>query len=129
MPSVKTNKGREKLAKAHSGAAALPAIATMVFGVGGVDASGNPKALTGAETTLFSQVISKTGVKVTKSFPTLYTARYSCTLDADVDALIGRNINEAGLIDSAGDLIAIKTFTNKGMETKTIIEFDYDAEF
>lgn len=129
MASVKTNKGREKLAKAHNGTAPLPAVVTMVFGTGGVDGSLNPRALTGAETALFAQIISKTGVKVTKTFPTPYTARYTCTLDADVDGLIGKNINEAGLIDADGDLIAMKTFTNKGMETRTIIEFDYDAEF
>lgn len=129
MANVKTNKGREKMAKAHNGTAALPAIVTMVFGTGGVDGAGNPRGLTGSETSLFTQVIQKTGAQVTKTFPNPYTARYTCTLDADVDSLIGRNINEAGLVDAAGDLIAIKTFTNKGMEARTIIEFDYDAEF
>lgn len=129
MASVKTNKGREKLAKVHNGTAALPAVVTMVFGTGGVDGSLNPRALTGAETALFTQVIVKTGVQVTKTFPTPYTARYTCTLDADVDNLVGRNINEAGLIDAAGDLVAMKTFTNKGMDPGTIIDFDYNAEF
>lgn len=129
MASVKTNKGREKLAKAHNGTAALPPVVTIVFGTGGVDGAANPRILTGVETTLFSEKIRKTGAQVKKTFPTPYTARYTCTLDADVDNLIGSNINEAGLIDAAGDLIAIKTFTNKGMETRTIIEFDYDAEF
>jgi len=129
MASVKTNKGREKLAKAHSGAAALPAVVKMVFGTGGVDGSGKPRDLTGAETALFTKTIEKAGVQVTKTFPTPYTARYTCTLDADVDSLVGKNINEAGLVDAEGDLIALKTFTNKGMDTRTIIEFDYDAEF
>lgn len=129
MASVKTNKGREKLAKAHNGTSALPAVVTMVFGSGGVDGSANPRSLTGAETQLFNQIMEKTGAQVTKTFPTPYTARYTCTLDADVDLLVGMDINEAGLIDAEGDLIAMKTFTNKGMDTRTIIEFDYDAEF
>ncbi|MGG3803178.1 hypothetical protein [Metabacillus fastidiosus] len=129
MASIRTFKGREKQAKAHNGTAALPPVVTVVFGSGGVDNAGNPRSLTGNEIGLFNEVSRKTGVQVTKSFPSPYTARYSCTLDADVDALIGKNINEAGLIDADGDLVAIKTFTNKGMETGITMEYDYDAEF
>lgn len=126
MASVKTNKGREKLAKAHSGTAALPAIAYVAFGDGGVDSFQSPKALTGAETALYHEVIRKAPVK---TFHTAYTARYTVTLTAATDNLVGVNINEACLIDAAGDVVAIKTFTNKGMEQKTVLEFDYDAEF
>ncbi|KIL72557.1 phage tail protein [Bacillus badius] len=129
MASIKTNKGREKLAKAHNGTASLPAVVGMVFGTGGVDSNGKPRDLKGSETALFSKAIEKTGAQVTKTFPTPYTARYTCTLDADIDQLIGKDINEAGLVDAEGDLIAMKTFTNKGMETRMTIEFDYDAEF
>jgi hypothetical protein len=126
MASVKTNLGRENLAKAHAGTAALPKVTNVVLGSGGVDANGNPKALTGAETTLFTQKISKVA---TQTFPTAYTSRYTITVDADLDALVGVNINEAGLIDANGALVAMKTFTNKGLESGTVITFDYDAEF
>lgn len=126
MASVKTNKGRENLAKAHAGTAALPKVVTLVLGSGGVDSTGKIKDLTGAETALFNQVISKTAAQ---SFPTLYTSRYTITVDADLDALVGVNINEAGLIDEAGSLVAMKTFSNKGLESGTIMDFDYDAEF
>ncbi|MFS1514546.1 phage tail protein [Chengkuizengella sp. SCS-71B] len=126
MASVKTNKGREKLAKAHAGIASLPKVSTIVFGSGGTEGNGTPRMLTGNETALFNQVISKTAMQV---FPDPYTSRYSATINADIDNLIGTNINEAGLIDSDGDLVAMKTFTNKGLDTGTVIEFDYDAEF
>ncbi|MFS1513033.1 phage tail protein [Chengkuizengella sp. SCS-71B] len=126
MASVKTNKGREKLAKAHAGNISLPKVTKIVFGTGGTDGNGTPKSLTGNESALFNQVISK---NVTKSFPDNYTARYSVSINADADNLIGKNINEAGLIDADNHLVAMKTFTNKGLDTGTTIEFDYDAEF
>ncbi|WP_432662449.1 phage tail protein [Wukongibacter baidiensis] len=129
MASIKTNIGREKLAQAHSGTKPLPQITHIAFGSGGTMLIENkyaPKELTGAETTLFNEVIRKEPVK---SFPDIYTARYSATIDADVDGLVGIDINEACLIDEEGDIVAIKTFTNKGLEEKTIIDFDYDAKF
>ncbi|WDV47132.1 hypothetical protein PV797_05370 [Clostridiaceae bacterium M8S5] len=129
MASIKTNIGREKLAKAHSGTKALPEITHIAFGKGGTfltEERHAPKELTGAETTLFDEVIRKEPVK---SFPDSYTARYTATIDADVDKLVGVDLNEACLIDTEGDMVAIKTFTNKGLEEKTVITFDYDAKF
>lgn len=126
MASIKTNVGRKKLAKAHAGTAALPPIKHIAFGDGGVDKDYNPKTLTGEEIGLFHELIRKIAVK---SFPNAYTARYSVVLNADTDDLVGKNINEACLVDADGDVVAIKTMTNKGMEEKTEIEFDYDARF
>lgn len=126
MSSIKTNVGRKKLAKAHAGTAALPPITHIAFGDGGVDNEHNPKSLIGEETRLFNELIRK---PATISFPDYYTARYSVVLNADDDGLVGKNINEACLIDRDGDVVAIKTMTNKGMEEKTEIEFDYDARF
>lgn len=126
MASIKTNTGRHKLAQAHAGVKALPAITHVAFGSGGVDSNQAPKNLTGAETALFNQVISKAP---TITFPDNYTARYSVTIDADADSLVGTSINEACLIDSEGDVVAIKTFTNKGLDELTVIDFDYDAKF
>lgn len=126
MASVKTAKGREKLAKALTGDKVLPKITKIVFGSGGTNSNGSPKTLSGNEIALFSKVIEK---NVSKSYPVTTTARFSASLNADLDNLIGVNINEAGLVDEEGDIVALKTFTNKGMDSGTIIEFDYDAEF
>lgn len=125
MASIKTNKYREKLAKALAGTATLPAITRIGLGSGGVDVSSNPRALTGDETALFNPLVEKDAVI---TFPTPYTTRYTVTIDADSDNLVGVNINEAALRDAEGELAAIKTFTNKGLETGTVLEFDYDAE-
>lgn len=126
MASIKTNKGREKMAKAHAGTAALPPIAYVAVGSGGVDSNLAPRTLTGAENVLFHEVIRKAPVQ---TFPTTYTSRYTIRVDAQADSLIGTNVNEAALIDSQGDVVALKTFTNKGLELGTVIDFDYDAEF
>lgn len=126
MASVKTLKGREKLAKAHAGVAALPKITKIALGSGGVTADGTPKGLTGNEINLFNKRIEKV-TTLTAVGTTAY--KYSITVDADADSLVGVNINEACLIDEAGDLVAIKTFTNKGMETGVTITFDYEAEY
>ena len=126
MASIKTNKGREKMAKAHAGTKTLPAIAFLAVGSGGVDGNQAPKALTGSETVLFNEVKRKAPAQ---AFPTPYTSRYSIRIDAQADDLVGININEAALIDAEGDIVAYKTFTNKGLEVGTVIDFDYDAEF
>lgn len=126
MASIKTNVGRHKLAQAHAGTKALPAVTHIAFGSGGVDGNQVPKNLTGGETALFHEVIRKVPVQ---TFPDSYTSRYSTTINADTDSLVGTNINEACLIDSEGDLVAIKTFTNKGLDEQTVIDFDYDAKF
>lgn len=123
--SIKTQAGREKLAKAHAGTATLPAVVKVALGSGGADAAGKAKELTGNETALFTKVIEKTAVQ---SFPTTTTSRYSISI-TPADNLAGTFINEACLIDSAGDVVAIKTFSNKGLDSDTTLEFDYDAIF
>lgn len=126
MASVKTVKGREKQAKALAGDKALPKVTHLAFGSGGTDSNGNIKALSGNETSLFSEVIRKT---VGRSYPISTTIRFSATLNADLDSLVGTKINEACLIDSEGDVVAIKTFSDKGLDMGDILEFDYDGEF
>lgn len=125
MSSVKTNKYREKRAKADAGAGTLPAVTKICLGIGGVDSNGKVKSLTGAETSLFNQVIEK---NATVSFPSPYTARFTISVDADLDNLVGKDINEAALRDAQGDLAAIKTFSNKGLDSGNVFEFDYDME-
>jgi hypothetical protein len=126
MASVKTNKYREKLAKALAGTATLPKLVKIQLGTGGVDTvTGKPKTLTGTETALFNKVLEKVA---TVSFPTPYTCRLTISVDADLDGLVGQNINEAAVVDADGDLAAIKTFTNKGMDSGLVFDYHYDAE-
>ncbi|GAA4711211.1 hypothetical protein [Brevibacillus fulvus] len=125
MASVKTNKYREKQAKAMAGTGTLPRLVKIQLGTGGTDVNGTPKQLTGTETALFNKVLEKMAVV---SFPAPTTCRLTISVDADADGLLGRNINEAAIVDADGELAAIKTFTNKGMESGVVFDFDYDAE-
>jgi len=125
LASVKTVKGREKMAKAHAGLATLPKITHIALGSGGVNGT-TPKGLTGNENSLFNEKIRKE-IELIEVNSTTY--RYVISVDADTDSLNGVNINEAGLFDEDGDLIAIKTFTNKGLESGVTIQFEYEVEY
>lgn len=121
--SIKTKLGREKLAKALSGDASLPPITHIVFGNGGTE-NGVPKKLTGNEIQLFNQIIKKSALV---EYPITTTTRFIASIDADTDGLVGKVVNEVGLIDSAGSLIAMKTFTDKTLDSETLFEVFYDV--
>lgn len=124
--STKTKIGREKAAQAISNKNTNAEIVYMAFGSGGTDSNGAPKNLTGEETGLFNQVVVK---PVEVAYPTSTTARFSGVINSDVDGLVGTKINEVGLIDSDGDFIAIKTFTDKELDSEVLFEVDYDVEY
>ncbi len=107
-----TKKSREKLVKARAGAIQLPKIVGMVFGDGGVDASGNVIPPTESQSGLTNEIFRK---KLDGySFPADTTCRYECTLTES--ELAGEEISEIGLYDSEGDVVCIKTFKRKGKD-------------
>ena len=73
-----TKKSREKLVKARAGAIQLPKIVGMVFGDGGVDASGNVIPPTESQSGLTNEIFRKELDGY--SFPADTTCRYECTL-------------------------------------------------
>lgn len=107
-----TKKSREKLVKARAGAIQLPKIVGMVFGDGGVDASGNVIPPTESQSGLTNEIFRKELDGY--SFPTDTTCRYECTLTES--ELAGEEISEIGLYDSEGDVVCIKTFKRKGKD-------------
>ena len=123
--SITTNVAREKMAKARAGEASLPAIVQMAFGDGAVDVDGNPIAPSGSDATLKNELLRKDIDGYT--FPVPTTGSYSCTLLKT--ELVGMNVNEIALVDSAGDLVAIKTFTNKSKDGDMEMVFQIDDEF
>lgn len=123
--AITTNKAREKMVKGRAGDIALPKITHMVFGDGGTDSSGRPIAPLGEETKLKNQILKKSIDGHT--YPCETTCRYSCTLSKE--DLADKNINEIGLVDSEGDLIAIKTFGNKYKDSDMEMIFEIDDEF
>lgn len=107
-----TKKSREKLVKARAGAIQLPKIVGMVFGDGGVDASGNVIPPTESQSGLTNEIFRKE--LDWYSFPADTTCRYECTLTES--ELAGEEISEIGLYDSEGDVVCIKTFKRKGKD-------------
>lgn len=107
-----TKKSREKLVKARAGAIQLPKIVGMVFGDGGVDASGNVIPPTESQSGLTNEIFRKELDGY--SFPADTTCRYECTLTES--ELAGEEISEIGLYDLEGDVVCVKTFKRKGKD-------------
>ena len=84
----------------------------MVFGDGGVDASGNVIPPTESQSGLTNEIFRKELDGY--SFPADTTCRYECTLTES--ELAGEEISEIGLYDSEGDVVCIKTFKRKGKD-------------
>lgn len=123
--SVTTTLGRSKLAQARSGNIALPQITHMAFGSGGVDAENVPIQPLESNTTLGNELTRKPISSY--SFPVTTTCTYRCVLEKA--ELVDENINEIALIDEDGDLIAIKTFTNKTKDADMEMVFEINDVF
>lgn len=122
---VITEKGREKLCRAHAGDIALPKIKYMAFGGGGADAGGNVLGTSGKEVSLRGELFRKE--VDSHSYPVSTTCRYSVRLGKQ--ELAGENISEQGLYDADGDLVAYKTFLPKGKDDDMEFIFDMDEIF
>ncbi len=107
-----TKKARENLVKARAGAIQLPKIVGMVFGDGGVDASGNVIPPTESQSGLSNEIFRKEIDGY--SFPADTTCRYECTLTES--EMAGEEISEIGLYDENGDVVCVKTFKRKGKD-------------
>lgn len=123
---VKTVIGREKIAKAHAGEITLPKIKFLAIGEGGINlVNGQPKNLSGAETSLFREVLRKEAVLTRVNSTQL---NFKVTISG-ADNLAGKKISEAALFDEAGDMIAIKTFTEKPLDAQTEIDFTFVTQY
>lgn len=120
-----TNVGREKLCKAHAGERALPKIAKMAFGKGGVDENGDVIETSGEEVALRSELLQKEIGEYT--FPVSTTCRYSVRLEKP--ELANELISEQALVDTDGDIIAYKTFMPKGKDPDIEFVFEMDEIF
>lgn len=123
--SVTTVKARAKFAQAHGTTGALAKVVKMAFGDGGTDANNVPiPPITGAEA-LGHELLRKNLASV--SYPVPTTVRFTGTLD-EAD-LIGQDISEVALVDENDDIVAIKTFTQKGKDAESQLVFQWDEEF
>lgn len=124
--SVITLTRRRKFALASSDATKpLAPITHIAFGNGGVDSSGNPLEPAENQTTLNSELYRYAVDGI--SYPVPTTVRYTVTIAADEHT--GDSISEAALVDSDGDLCAIKTMYAKKKDAGTAFTFEFDDEF
>lgn len=123
---ITTIKGREKLAKAIAGVAALPVIAKIGFGTGGHDpGTGEPTMPTGLETAVPGEVVKKNIEGST--FPVATTAEITGVLDFTEGN--GVSISAIGLYDAEDDLIALKHTTPHPKAADTRLEIIWDEQF
>lgn len=124
--SVITRTRRVKLCQASSDATKpLAPITHIALGTGGVDASGERLAPTEDMTALRSEVARYPIDSI--SYPIDTTARYAVTLSRN--ELTDVSFSEAALVDSAGDIVAIKTFYSKRKDPGVAFTFEFDDEF
>lgn len=124
--SVITKARRIKTCKASSGALdSLPPVAYMAFGDGGCDDEGEPIQPTEDQTALKHEIARYPVGDAT--YPVETTARYSVTVPKT--ELVGQTINEAALVDSDGDAVAIKTMYPKRKDAGAAFTFTLDDEF
>ena len=126
--SVITLHRRISLCKITSGAAsALAPITHVAFGDGGTDTNGNPLIPSGDQTTLNNEIAQYPISSVTYPLTPPTTARYTVTIPAA--DLPSARISEAALVDSDGNLCAIKNFYVKGKDPGIAFEFTFDDQF
>lgn len=124
--SVITRTRRVKFCLASSDATKpLPMITHIAFGNGGVNISGEPIAPSETQTTLNSEIARYPVDSVT--YPEETTARYAVTIPKN--DLAGETINEAALVDSNGDVAAIKTMYSKQKDAGVSFIFEFDDEY
>lgn len=124
--SVITKTRRRKFCLAASNPAMpLPVITHIAFGSGGVNSAGEPIAPDENQVALKDEIARYEVESVT--YPTETTARYAVTIPKD--ALKGAEINEAALVDSDGDVVAIKTMFTKRKDEDVSFTFEFDDEF
>jgi hypothetical protein len=124
--SVTALKARKKFAQAHGTTGTLPRVVQMAFGDGGTDESG-PLPPNGAidPLTLGNELLRKPLESV--SYPVPTTVRFTGKLLEG--ELNGVNVSEIALIDEAGDVVAVKTFSGKGKDAESELVFEWNEEF
>ena len=123
--SIVTDIAREKMLKARAGVAPLPKIVGMAFGDGAKNASGGVIAPDADQTELRHELLRKEIDRYEVVSRLVY--RYVCTLNEG--ELANKYINEIALYDEDGDLIAIKSFLDKGKDEDQEMGFEIDDTF
>lgn len=123
--SITTLVAREQMAKARVGEQPLPKITQMAFGRGGTDNNGKPLQPNETQTTLKTELIRKPIDSY--EFVNNVTVRYSCEIAGA--ELMNTPINEIGLIDEFGNLVAVKNMTDKVKDDDMVFIFEIEDQY
>lgn len=124
--SIVTNLAKAKMVKARAGLiSVLPKIVGVAFGDGAASGSALRTPLA-TDTALQNELLRQKVDGVTLQEDGI-SVLYTCTLANDT--LSGNNINEIGLYDEDGDLVAIKSFSNKGKDSDMEMVFQIKDTF
>ena len=116
---------RKRLAKHMADNSTLPPIAFMAFGDGGHNTDMTPKSPSATATALAHEVLRKPLALITQE--DLFSTTGKGTVEAN--ELVGVSISEAGLLDSAGQLVGLKTFAPKHKESDERYEISIKLRF
>ena len=110
--AITTITAKRKMLLARAGAQTLPTIASMAFGNAGADETGEVIELFETQTALNNEIYRKEidGYEIVNDIQ----IKYICTLTPE--ELAGQNISELALVDTDGDLLAIKNFKAVGKD-------------
>lgn len=123
--AVMTQKGREKLNKAHAGDITLSVLKYIAYGDGGVDENYIPLPTTGEEVSLRNELLRME--LDDHSYPIPTTCQYESRLSkAD---LANTYLSELGIFDEEGDLIIYKTFLPKGKDDDMLFQVSVQEIF
>ncbi len=123
--AVTTNNFRARMATHFLNNSSLPAFGSMVFGDGGYKADLTAKTIDPAQTALNHPLLTKTLTSVYQE--DAYSVTGKGTLEKT--ELIGAYISEAGLVDSAGNLLGLRNFAPKIKENDEIYEIEIKLKF
>lgn len=122
--SIVTTIAIKKMLEARAGIAPLPRIVGMAFGDGAVQ-DGNIEPPDADVPSLKHEIYRQENDRYQIISDTCI--RYTCTLEKGT--LEGSRINEMALYDAEGDLVAIKSFMDKGKDEDIEISFEIDDTF
>ena len=123
--SVVTKLAKKKMVQARAGMKSLPIVTAMAFGNGAVSQDGSIIDPSEDANDLINLLLTKEIDRYEELSET--SIRYYCTLNKS--ELVGKSINEVALVDADGDLLAIKTFSNKGKDPDMEMVFEIDDMF
>ncbi|HIG0360381.1 phage tail protein [Clostridium botulinum] len=128
VTSITTDKVRKKLARAHVDATPIPRIIQAGWGTGGVDEEGN---VLSPETTLTKVPgeLIRNNIKSAALSEDGLGAIFIAELMPGEEGVLYQKISSVGLYDEEGDLVLVKNFTPKQMDSDSKITIECTEEF